>query len=80
REKSIVAVVGASGAKDLVDGQTVIVDAAAGVVTVDPSADDLERAKNRADARAAAASAPITDGALSDGTKVPLLANLGKPG
>ncbi|MCW2163788.1 phosphoenolpyruvate--protein phosphotransferase [Microbacterium hydrothermale] len=80
REKSIVAVVGASGAKDLADGQTVIVDAAAGVVTVDPSTDDLERAKNRADARAAAASAPITDGALADGTKVPLLANLGKPG
>ncbi|WP_431795775.1 phosphoenolpyruvate--protein phosphotransferase [Microbacterium enclense] len=80
REKSIVAVVGASGAKDLTDGQTVIVDAAAGVVTVDPSDDDLARAKNRADARASAASAPITDGALADGTKVPLLANLGKPG
>lgn len=80
REKSIVAVVGAAGAKDLVDGQSVIVDAAAGVVTVDPSDDDLARAQNRADARAAAASAPITDGALADGTKVPLLANLGKPG
>ncbi|MDQ1137638.1 phosphotransferase system enzyme I (PtsI) [Microbacterium sp. SORGH_AS 1204] len=80
REKSIVAVVGAADAKDLVDGQTVIVDAAAGVVTVDPSADDLARAQNRADARAAASSAPITDGALADGTKVPLLANLGKPG
>ncbi|MDR6690395.1 phosphotransferase system enzyme I (PtsI) [Microbacterium sp. 1154] len=80
REKSIVAVVGAAGAKDLVDGQSVIVDAAAGVVTVDPSDDDLARAQNRADARKAAASAPLTDGALSDGTKVPLLANLGKPG
>lgn len=80
REKSIVAVVGAVGAKDLVDGQSVIVDAAAGVVTVDPSDDDLARAQNRADARKAAASAPLTDGALSDGTKVPLLANLGKPG
>ncbi|GEB44358.1 phosphoenolpyruvate-protein phosphotransferase [Microbacterium testaceum] len=80
REKSIVAVVGAAGAKDLVDGQTVIVDAAAGVVTVDPTDDDLARAQNRADARRTAASAPITDGALSDGTKVPLLANLGKPG
>jgi phosphotransferase system enzyme I (PtsI) len=79
REKSIVAIVGASGAKDLVDGQTVIVDAAAGVVTVDPSDDDLARAANRAEARASAASAPITDGALADGTKVPLLANLGKP-
>lgn len=80
REKSIVAVVGAAGAKDLVDGQSVIVDAAAGVVTVDPSDDDLARAQNRAAARKAAASAPLTDGALSDGTKVPLLANLGKPG
>ncbi len=80
REKSIVAVVGAAGAKDLVDGQSVIVDAAAGVVTVDPTDDDLARAQNRADARRTAASAPITDGALSDGTKVPLLANLGKPG
>ncbi|MEV8241348.1 phosphoenolpyruvate--protein phosphotransferase [Microbacterium testaceum] len=80
REKSIVAVVGAAGAKDLVDGQSVIVDAAAGVVTVDPTDDEKARAANRAEARAAAASAPLTDGALADGTKVPLLANLGKPG
>ncbi|KQR21204.1 phosphoenolpyruvate--protein phosphotransferase [Microbacterium sp. Leaf151] len=80
REKSIVAVVGASGAKDLVDGQSVIVDAAAGVVTVDPTDDEKARALTRAASRAAAASAPITDGALADGTKVPLLANLGKPG
>ncbi|MBB3156793.1 phosphotransferase system enzyme I (PtsI) [Microbacterium proteolyticum] len=80
REKSIVAVVGASGAKDLVDGQSVIVDAAAGVVTVDPTDDEKARALTRAASRAAAASAPITDGALADGTKIPLLANLGKPG
>lgn len=80
REKSIVAVVGASGAKDLVDGQSVIVDAAAGVVTLDPTDDEKARALTRAASRAAAASAPITDGALADGTKVPLLANLGKPG
>lgn len=80
REKSIVAVVGAAAAKDLVDGQSVIVDAAAGVVTVDPTDDEKARAQNRADARKAAASAPLTDGALADGTKVPLLANLGKPG
>ena len=79
REKAIVAVVGAAGAKDLVDGATVIVDAAKGVVTADPSADELAQAQNRADARASAASAPITDGALADGTPVPLLANLGKP-
>ncbi|MFZ8758060.1 phosphoenolpyruvate--protein phosphotransferase [Microbacterium sp. HMH0099] len=80
REKSIVAIVGAAAAKDLADGQTVIVDAAAGVVTVDPTDEEKGRALTRAASRAAAASAPITDGALSDGTKVPLLANLGKPG
>lgn len=79
REKSIVAVVGATSAKDLADGETVIVDAAAGVVVTDPTADELERAQNRADARAAQASAPLTPGALADGTAIPLLANLGKP-
>jgi phosphotransferase system enzyme I (PtsI) len=80
REKGIVAVVGAAGAVDLADGQTVIVDAAAGAVTVDPSAEDLADAAERARVQAAAASAPPTAGALSDGTPVPLLANLGKPG
>jgi len=80
REKSIVAIVGAAAAKDLVDGQTVIVDAAKGVVTVDPTEDERAQAQNRADARAAAASAPLTPGALKDGSPVPLLANLGKPG
>jgi phosphotransferase system enzyme I (PtsI) len=79
REKSIVAVVGAVDAKGLVDGEMVIVDAAKGVVTTQPSADELAQAENRAHARATAASAPLTDGALSDGTPVPLLANLGKP-
>jgi len=77
REKSIVAVVGTVEAKGLRDGQTVIVDAAAGVVTTDPTPDELDRAQNRAAARAAAATAPVTDGALADGTPVPLLANLG---
>jgi len=80
REKSIVAIVGAAAAKDLVDGQTVIVDAAKGVVTTDPTADELAQAENRAAARASAASAPLTPGALKDGSAVPLLANLGKPG
>ncbi|WP_194409151.1 phosphoenolpyruvate--protein phosphotransferase [Microbacterium cremeum] len=77
REKSIVAVVGAVEATGLRDGETVIVDAAAGVVTTAPTADELDRANRRAADRAAAASAPITDGALADGTAVPLLANLG---
>lgn len=80
REKSIVAIVGAASAKDLVDGETVIVDAAKGVVTTSPTPDELAQAQHRADARAAASSAPLTPGALKDGTAVPLLANLGKPG
>ena len=80
REKSIVAVVGAAAAADLVDGDTVIVDAAANLVIADPSDDEIARALTRAADRAAAASAPITPGALADGTAVPLLANLGKPG
>ncbi|MBD8022282.1 phosphoenolpyruvate--protein phosphotransferase [Microbacterium gallinarum] len=79
REKSIVAVVGAVEATGLREGETVIVDAAAGVVTTDPTPDELERAQHRAEDRAAASSAPITDGALADGTPIPLLANLGKP-
>ncbi|WES66234.1 phosphoenolpyruvate--protein phosphotransferase [Microbacter sp. GSS18] len=77
REKAIVAVVGATTATGLADGETVIVDAAAGVVTTEPTADELDRAQTRAAARAAAASAPLTPGALADGTSVPLLANLG---
>lgn len=79
REKSIVAIVGAGAAKDLIDGETVIVDAAKGVVTTNPTDEERAQAQHRADARASAASAPITDGALADGTAVPLLANLGNP-
>lgn len=77
REKAIVAVVGVADAAGLKDGETVIVDAAAGVVVTQPTDEELARAQNRADARAAAASAPITPGALKDGFEVPLLVNLG---
>ncbi|KAJ1680513.1 hypothetical protein LUZ63_024275 [Rhynchospora breviuscula] len=79
REKSIVAVVGVADAVRLADGETVIVDAAKGVVTTEPTDDELAQAQNRAAARATAAAAPLTPGALADGTPVPLLANLGKP-
>ncbi|MBP2437540.1 phosphoenolpyruvate--protein phosphotransferase [Microbacterium amylolyticum] len=78
REKGIVAVVG-TGTADVVDGQTVIVDAAGGVVIVDPTSQQRAEAHERAAARAAAAAAPITPGALADGTPVPILANLGDP-
>lgn len=79
REKGIVAIVGAAEAADLATGTTVIVDAAAGLVTVDPTGDEQERAAQRAADRASADAAPLTPGALADGTAIPLLANLGKP-
>ncbi|MEV5041808.1 phosphoenolpyruvate--protein phosphotransferase [Microbacterium sp. LMI1x-1-1.1] len=79
REKSIVAVVGVRGAAGLAEGETVVVDAAAGVVTTQPTDDDIAQAERREADRAAAADAPVTPGALADGTAVPLLANLGKP-
>ena len=58
REKSIVAVVGAVSATGLVEGEMVIVDAAAGVVTTQPTPEELERAQNRAAARASAGIRP----------------------
>src|SRR5690606_31542933 len=79
RAKGIVAIVGAAEAAALEDGMTVIVDAASSTVISDPSAEQLERAAQRAAARDAAESAPATPGALADGTAVALLANLGKP-
>nr|WP_082508707.1 phosphoenolpyruvate--protein phosphotransferase [Microbacterium sp. Leaf161] len=79
REKGIVAIVGAASASALTTGQSVIVDAAAGIVTLDPTSDEKERAAQRAAARRSADDAPLTPGALADGTLIPLLANLGKP-
>ncbi|HYI34283.1 MAG TPA: phosphoenolpyruvate--protein phosphotransferase [Glaciibacter sp.] len=77
REKSIVALVGATQATTLADGEEVILDAANSTVIVHPS--DLQKAEARARIaeRAARAQAPIGPGQLADGTPVPLLANLG---
>ena len=79
RSKSIVAVVGVTGALDLTDGTLVIADAATGVIVSDPTPTAIAAAEARIVERAALAVAPITDGALADGTKIPLLANLGSP-
>lgn len=79
RSKSIPAIVGVAGALDLVDGTVVIADAGAGVITVHPSDAQVHEADARIADRAAAATGPITDGALADGTLIPLLANLGSP-
>lgn len=77
REKSIVAVVGVTGALDLNDGDTVIVDATSGVITVSPSDGERTMAENDLATRNAAADVPVGPGALADGTMIPLLANLG---
>jgi len=77
REKSITAVVGVVDAVELSDGDELIVDAEAGEVTVAPSAEELERAEKAIASAATRASVPIAPGALSDGTSIPLLANLG---
>ncbi|MBA8812241.1 phosphotransferase system enzyme I (PtsI) [Frigoribacterium faeni] len=79
RSKSIPAIVGVTGALDLADGTVVVADAATGVVTVDPGADEVAAAEKRIADRLVAAAAPLTDGALADGHAVPLLANLGSP-
>ncbi|MEF3403324.1 phosphoenolpyruvate--protein phosphotransferase [Agromyces sp. CCNWLW203] len=77
REKSLVAVVGAADAARLADGDTVVVDAAHGLVIASPSEETVSAARARIAERAAQAAAPLTPGALADGTPVPLLANLG---
>ncbi|WP_207454640.1 phosphoenolpyruvate--protein phosphotransferase [Desertivibrio insolitus] len=79
RSKSIPAIVGVTGALELTDGTMIVADAASGRVTVDPSDEVVAEAERRIAERKAQADAPITDGALADGTKVPLLANLGSP-
>jgi phosphotransferase system enzyme I (PtsI) len=79
RSKSIPAIVGVVGALDLTDGTVIIVDAAAGTISVAPSDQAIAEAEARIAERAAALAAPITDGALADGTLIPLLVNLGSP-
>ena len=79
RAKAIPAIVGVGADAAIADGTRVVLDAASGVVTVEPSDAQVADAEKRIADRAAQAAAPITDGALADGTKVPLLANLGSP-
>lgn len=79
RSKSIPAIVGVGSDASVPEGTRVILDAAIGLVTVEPSDEQVADAEARIADRAAQAAAPITDGALADGTKIPLLANLGSP-
>ncbi|MEL0627485.1 phosphoenolpyruvate--protein phosphotransferase [Salinibacterium amurskyense] len=79
RSKAIPAIMGVAEALELADETLVIVDAGAGTITTEPTAEQVSAAEARIAELAAAANAPITDGALADGTPVPLLANLGTP-
>lgn len=79
RAKSIPAIVGVTGADNIADGTIVVVDAAESTVTVDASAHEVADAHARREAWLATSRGPITEGALKDGHKVPLLANLGSP-
>lgn len=79
RSKAITAIVGVAAADELVEGTLVLVDAASGLITVDPDASLIAAAETRTAELAAIKAAPITDGALADGEKIPLLANLGSP-
>ena len=79
REKAITAVVGVAAAEELTGGEDVIVDAAAGTVTVAPTQEQIDDAEQRIAQLASVQAAPVAPGALADGTEVPLLANLGSP-
>ena len=79
RARGIVAVVSAAEAVDLTEGETVIVNAAKGEVTTDPTDEQLAAAhdaKLRADKAKELRGQP---GQLKDGHRIPLLANVGKP-
>lgn len=77
REKSIVAIVGATDAAGLSDGDEIIVDAENGLVLTDPTDADRADVDRRIAERRIRVEAPLTPGALADGSPVPLLANLG---
>ena len=77
RSKNIPAIVGVTGALDLQNHQVIVVDANSSTVTVDASDEQVADALRKRAEWLESSNAPITDGALKDGHKVPLLANLG---
>lgn len=76
RSKGLVAIVGAHGAESILTGSQVIIDAAGNCIYLNPTDDELTKARERQSLEKGV-SAPLTPGELSDGTRIPLLANLG---
>lgn len=79
RARGIVAVVSAAEAEGLANGETVIVDAAHGVVISDPSDEQIAAAEAAKAQAAKAKELRGQPGATKDGARIPLLANVGKP-
>ncbi|WP_214107624.1 phosphoenolpyruvate--protein phosphotransferase [Acrocarpospora catenulata] len=79
RAMGVPAVVGCAGATGLVAGDRVLVDGAAGTVTVEPARERVDAVLGAAAARQAALTATTGPGATADGFAVPLLANIGGP-
>ena len=79
RARGIVAVVSAAEADDLKNGETVIVNAAKGTVTAEPTADEIAAAEAAKAHAAKAKELRGKPGSTKDGHHIPLLANVGKP-
>jgi phosphotransferase system enzyme I (PtsI) len=79
RAIGVPAVVACPGCTELAEGTVVLVDGAAGTVTVDPSPADISAATGRTAARETAVSAAAGPGRTADGHEVRLLANIGGP-
>lgn len=75
RSRGIPAVVAAPGVVDVAEGTVLLVDGAAGTVTLDPSDDAVRRVR----ALAGAVRTFDGDGRTADGHRVELLANVGDP-
>ncbi|HCH21843.1 MAG TPA: phosphoenolpyruvate--protein phosphotransferase, partial [Bifidobacterium sp.] len=79
RARGIVAVVSATEAEHLKDGENVIVNAAKGEIVVDPTDEEIADAEAARSRAAAAKELRGNPGATKDGHPIPLLANVGKP-
>lgn len=75
RAKGLVAVVSAEGVLDIPDGEIVVVDAAEGTIECAPDAARIAEVRERMNE--VDDEGDLSEGRLSDGTAVPLLANVG---
>jgi phosphotransferase system enzyme I (PtsI) len=79
RARGITTVVSAARSDELVDGTLAIVNAAKGIVTANPTQEEIETAKQAQQQSRRAKSLRNNPGCLKDGTRIPLLANIAKP-